>query len=493
MAPRSRLFLAAVAATLASLAFAGSADAARPGIYEVWGSRADVAHHRVIRGGQIVLEWKAVEPARGRFDWSSLISQLNAYHAMHKAATVQINSTTDKPAWLWNVIARCGSTQGQAIPQYWDPLYLTIQRELLARLARALKGYPHRGTILLVRANPNAIGTELTAVPAGATCGPAGNGHRVATSFSKDRQQAYYRAIMGAYRSALAPAIHVALRTEVFTTDGAPTSWLGPRDAWIMGTASDIDPNPTRDTFDVAARRWDDAGRTRAYWEPISYAGKRNLVSWNYWRLLLELDKGVSYIAVYGNILKLGSQSEYHAAFAFANRYAGWQTRPGRAPGAFVALRQGSGRMAGNLDRFMRQIDPNTTSTPLDSGAGARMIGPATQRFGRYAREIRGGTARHAMYFRLNKRFRHSVRRHRVHVRVWYLDTGRGAFRLAWGRGGRHARVVHKRGTGRWQCVTVRVRHARFRHRLPHRSDIAVRAIGDSAVIFHMVEVRVRR
>jgi hypothetical protein len=368
---------------------------------------------------------------------------------------------------------------------------MRIQQELLAGLAHALRSYQHRRAVLLVRANPNAIGTELTTVPAGRTCTAAGNGHKVATPWSKDAQRSYYRAIMGAYRSALTPAIHVALRTEVFTTDGAPTSWLGLRDAWIMGTASDVDPNPTRDTFDLVARQWDDTGRTRAYWEPISYAGKRNLVSWNYWRLLLELDKGVSYIAVYGNILDLGSQPEYHAAFAFANRYAGWQTKPGRAPGAFVALRQGSGRMAGNFDRFMRQLDPNGTSVPLDSGAGSSMIGPATQRFGRYARKITGGTATQTMYFRLNRTFRRGIRRRSVQLRVWYLDSGAGAFRISWGRGHAH-RVIHKGGTGRWRCVSVRLRRARFRHRLPHRSDVTLQALGSASTVFHMVEVRVR-
>ena len=467
------------------------AQAARPGIYEVWGNRSDVAHLRYVRGGQIALEWKTVEPTRGHFDWSGLRAQLNAYHAIHKPATVQINSTTSKPAWLWNLIARCGTTQGQQIPQYWDPLYLKLQHELLSSFARALKSYSHRGTIALVRSAPNAIGTELTTVPAGVSCTRATDGHSVAQAWSRSVRATYYRNIMGCISSLLAPAIHVALRTEVFTTDGAPLSWLGRRDAWIMDTASDIDPNPTRDTFDVFARHWDRAGRAQAYWEPFSYVGKQNLASWNYWRILLELDKGVSYIAVYGQVIRHGGDPQYGAAFRFANRYAGRQLHPGRSPGAFIALRQGTGRMAGNLERFMKQIDAQRTSIALDSNNGRAMIGPAAQRYGRFARRIVAGTAQKAMFFRLNGTFKHGVRDHAVRIRVTYLDQGGGAFVVKWGRAGRCQHTVHKHGTGRWRTVTIKVRRAGFHNRLSHRSDITLKALGSSGTDFHMVEVRV--
>jgi hypothetical protein len=468
-----------------------TANAAKTGIYQVWGDRHDVATRSYVHGGQIVLEWKSVETARGHFDWSSLRAQLNAFHAMHKAATVQINSTTTKPLWLWKIIARCGRTQGQDIPQYWDPLYLTVQRELLASLSKALKGYPHRGTIALVRANPNAIGTELTAVPAGAVCTAAGNGHKVSTPWSKTLQKDYYRGIMGAYRSALSPAIHVALRADVFTIANAPLSWLGRRDAWIMGTASDIDPNPTRDALDVLATRLDNAGRTNGYWEPISDVGKRNLVSWNYWRILLELHKGVSYIAVYGNEIRQGSNPQFRAAFQFANRYAGSQHHPRTAPGAFIALRQGTGRMAGDLRRFMTQVSPGTTSIALDSRNGAAMIGPATQRFGRFARKIVGGTTRHEMFFRLNRSFKRGVEGRRVRLQVLYLDRGRGSFQLRWGRRSSHQRTVRLHGSGSWRQVTARISHARFRTLFAHRSDLVLKALGRTAAVFHMVEVRV--
>ena len=52
----------------------------RPGIYQVWGSDRDAALPYV-RGGQIVVQWNVVNPARGRFDWSSLAAKIAAYKA----------------------------------------------------------------------------------------------------------------------------------------------------------------------------------------------------------------------------------------------------------------------------------------------------------------------------------------------------------------------------------------------------------------------------
>ena len=467
------------------------AATATPGIFQVWGKTADVASRPYVHGGQIVLEWKDVEPSRGTFDWSSLVSQLNAYHAMGKTATVQINSTDAKPAWVWNLIARCGTVHGQAVPQYWDPLYETLQQELVNGLAVAIRAYPHLDTVALVRANPNAIGTELTMLSSAGGCSPAPGGHSVATRWTKDVAHSYFRDVMDLYRTALLPDIHVALRTEVFVTDGAPLSWLGPNGPWLMGTASDIDYNPTRDAFDVFARRYDSAGRTESYWEPIPYSGKRNLVSWNYWRILLELYKGVSYIAVYGDQIRHGNQAQYRAAFDFANRFAGSAATPATAPGAFIALKQGSGRTAGNLGRFMTQYRPNATSTALGSNQGRSMIGPATQRFGRYARRITGGTRRARMGFRLNTAFANGVRGRRVVISVRYLDSGHGSFRVAWGRSRSAQRIVRKRGTGRWREARFTIASAGFRRRLADHCDIGVKALGHTALVAHMVEVSV--
>jgi hypothetical protein len=223
---------------------------------------------------------------------------------MGKTATVQVNSTHGKPGWIWDVVARCGSVNGQAVPQYWNPAYLTLQSELVNSLAAAIRAYPHPETVALVRASSNAIGTELTMLPR-VSCTAAAPAVTVAAVVA-DRRPHLLPKRDGPVRlrhDARHP--RGAARRGVRSRTGA-AQLAGPDGAWIMGTASDIDYNPSRDAFDVFAHRWDRAGRTVSYWEPISYQGKHNVVSWNYWRILLELYKGVSYIAVYGEQIRHG-------------------------------------------------------------------------------------------------------------------------------------------------------------------------------------------
>jgi hypothetical protein len=472
---------------------AASAALPTPGIYLVWG-KDSMATAPYVRGGQVMLEWSQVEPARGSFNWSTLDSELKYYASIGKQATVQINSTTAKPAWLWNVVARCGSVQGQAAPQYWDPVYMTVQTELVSALGAHLRASPYASTVALVRAAPNAIGTELTDMPSRYSCSATPGGHKVSTLWTKDISFAYYYSVMNLYRQTLLPAFQVALRAQVWTqwSGHCPMDWLGPGGPMIMGTASDIDPNPMRDGFDLFAYDNVRMGSTNAYWEPISYAGKKNLVSWNYWRILLELDKGVRSIGVYGDLLAKGAADpEYRAAFDFANRYAGHQWDPAGSPGAWVALRQGSGRMAGNFTWFMTQLNPATTSTALDSNNGGSMIGPATQRFGRYARRITGGTGQGTMSFALSPAFRTGIRAASTTLRVTYLDTGTGRFQVRWGSAAGQVTTVAKTATGAWRTVAIAVAGSAYAGGLSGGADIAVSEVGSDATDFHMVEVSV--
>src|SRR6476660_10132550 len=219
-----------VAALFAWLAFTATASA-NPlpvaGIYQVWGNDSG-ATAPYVRGGQITLDWATIEPQRNTFNWSSLDSELKYYASIGKVATVQVNSTT-KPAWLWNVVASCGTVQKQAVPQYWDPVYMTVQTELVSALAAHLKASPYASTVALVRSAPNAIGTELTDLPSGYTCTATPSGHKVRTLWSKDVRSAYYYNVMNLYRLQMLPQIPVALRAQVWTQwpGHCPTTWLG--------------------------------------------------------------------------------------------------------------------------------------------------------------------------------------------------------------------------------------------------------------------------
>jgi hypothetical protein len=474
-----RTLTTAVGTLAAALALAAPASADTPpaGIYQVWGKDSALSLPYV-KGGQITLEWSQLEPTRNRFNWSVLDSKLKYFHSIGKVATVQINSTRSKPAWVWNVVQRCGTQKGQAAPRYWDPQYMQVQTELVTGLANHLKESPYRSAVALVRAAPNAIGTELTDNP-----GCAG--------WSKDVRNRYYYNIMNLYRTRMLPEIKVALRTQVWTqapTLRPPADWLGADGAWMMGTASDIDPNPMRDAFDAFMVTHAKNGTSGAYQEPHYTTGKKHLVSWNYWRILMELHKGVHAIAVYGQEIANGSNPEYRAAFDFANRYAGLHHTPAKSPGAWVALKQGPGRLAGNFTWLMRQLDVDATSTAVDSANGARIIGPTGQRYGRFARRITGGTAKNQLRFALDPAFKTGLAGAGTQLRVTYLDAGTGSFEVKWGGG---AQTVKKSGSGSWKTVSILVGGAGYTGGLASGADITVTALGSDTSTFHMVEVAV--
>jgi hypothetical protein len=470
------------------------AGAAAPGIYMVWGNSTDAAQPWV-RGGQVKVEWRDIEPARGSFNWAPLAAGLATYANLGKSTTIQVNADT-KPAWVWNLVAKCGTSKGWDIPQYWDPIYLTLEQEMITSLKNYLATAPNTDRITLVRANADAIGTELTDVPTGYRCTPTPDGHVYNVVWDKTVARTWYQKIMGAWLNTLSPTFHVALRVQTFTTNNPPPplDWLGVDKAWIMGTASDIDPNPSRENFDIFSMNWARTGKTVAYWEHQRADGvKTNLVSWNYWRLLLELQKGVTYPAVYGNVLRYANTNpEFRAAFDFTNRYAGFHNSPATAPGAWVALRQGTGVRAGNFGWFITQLNPDTTSTALDSNSGASMIGNPTQRFGRFARRIDGGTTKDTMFFQLNPAFRSSIAiptgLTELHVR--YLDKGIGSFVVNYGAG--LSGVVAKTDTGDWKDAVIDVPGAAFTGSLPGGSDVTVQALGTESTVFHMVELVVK-
>lgn len=465
-----------------------SAPDPKPGIYQVWGHDSDVQSLPYVVGGQVKVEWRDIEPIRGRWNWTSLDSKLALYKSMGKQATVQVNSTT-RPAWVASLIATCNNS----FPQYWDPGYVQLQDALITALAAHLKASPYRSVVALVRASPNAIGTELTDVPAGYQCTPATNGRIWNEPWSVAVGQNYYKTVMGLYRTRMSPELHFALRAQLFTTNAVtpPLEWLGVDDAWIMQTASDIDPNPLRDAFDVFAVNWARAGKTEGYIEPHHTNGKSHLVSWNYWRLLHELNKGVSYLAVYGEQIAAGrTNTEYSGAFDFANQYAGSHARPLTAPGAWVALKYGYGKTAGNLTRFMTQVDPEGTSTALDSKQGTAVIGPATQKYGRFARQITAGTTKNRMTFQLNPTFRSGLAASTTRLRVIYLDSAPATFQVRWGTASSAVTTVRTAGSGLWRSAFVTVPGTSYAGQLPGAGDISVTATAGTS-IFHMVEVTV--
>lgn len=75
--------------------------------------------------------------------------------------------------------------------------------------------------------------------------------HIVNVAWTKTVEDTFYQQVMGAWLNTLTPAFHVAVRAKMFMAKSPPPlmDWLTGGKAWLMATASNIDPTP-------AARSW---------------------------------------------------------------------------------------------------------------------------------------------------------------------------------------------------------------------------------------------
>ena len=102
-------------------------------------------------------------------------------------------------------------------------------------------------TVALVRSAPNAIGTELTDLPAKYSCVATPSRHKVKTAWSKTIRDQYYYDVMDLYRQKFLPDIPVALRAQLWTQwpGHSPMDWLG------KGVEFTAEPDHLRGTFRV--------------------------------------------------------------------------------------------------------------------------------------------------------------------------------------------------------------------------------------------------
>jgi hypothetical protein len=194
---------------------------------------------------------------------------------------------------------------------------------------------------------------------------------------------------------------------------------------------------------------------------------------WNYWRLLSDLNCGVSFIAIYGADLAHASNPEFRAAFDFAALYAGYHASPAVSPGAWVALREGN-TLKGDYTFLMRRI-AGDEMPPLEK------VGPANQRFGAWARQLRKGST---IRFALDESFAGSIEGRAATVQVVYLDKGLGVITTRCA--GREFSTSLK-DTGQWQAARFVLEKATLR---ADATGAHITLAADADVALHMIEAR---
>jgi hypothetical protein len=373
--------------------------------------------------------------------------------------------------------------------QYWHPTYRKAYLDLLAAYGQHLKKSPYRQAILGVRLNFNAVGTEHFDVPAEYQ-DPAKwitpRGVEPGPRWDRDQVDSYQKAVVRAFIANFRPEVRVFVRNNSlsrFRDDPKVMNLFETGQLGLFHTSSEMEPRGKGGenqygTFLEFCR----TGKTLAYAEPWAdgwgrHGGKTD-PRWcpphqfNYWRVLVDLNCGVSFIALYGADLAHADEPEFRAAFDFAHKYAGYHASPAVAPGAWVALREGDW-LKGDYTFLMTRL-PDDESKPLTKA------GPDDQRFGAWARVIPlGGRAR----FTIDPRFIASCRQQKLLARVVYLDDAKGKFAVEIGG---NASPVAMKGSGRWQTAELPIDGARLAAG-SQESQIELRPKTD--LTLHMVEL----
>ena len=507
-------------------AYAGRAPGS--GLYAIWyGKNRDVLLDLpFITGGQAVTQWRTIEPRPEEYDFSSLDVQLRPLHERGYKGTVQINGN-QKPLFLfervpWHPERFSVQIRDEGSLMFWHPAHVKAHQGMIRALGAYLARTPYRDAVLGVRLNFNAFGTEHCHLRGGEARSAAvwtiPKGVASGTDWSKEAIAAYQAMVFREYLE------HIVPHARVFVRNGLPEEVAAPyrndfesgRLSWFH-TSSEAEP---RAHSEWRYRRFHEdcrSGKTTAYAEPWASAwgdhgGKTDdracsPPQWNYWRLLIDLHNGVSFVAIYGSDLEVARtgryrywkkdhshddtkagtdyRGEFTRAFEFAARYAGHPASPAESPGAWCAfrgndvIREANGVPAkrrklsfytGDYDFLMHRV-------PGDGSEGLQTTGPEEQRFGAWARRLPVGKS---MGLQLDAQFAESLAGKPAVVAVTYLDDATDARATVSVAG--QAFDITREGTGRW-CT------AEFAVPALSEGTIVLRA-RDASITLHMVEVR---
>jgi hypothetical protein len=485
------------------------------GLYAIWYTKyPEVLNLPYVTGGQTYVQWATIEPSEGVYDFSLIDKQLDDYSKAGIKTTIQVNGDM-KPLWLFKKVpyhpdklsVQVGNAQGTLM--YWHPTFIKAYLDMLSAFANHLKASPCVSIVVAIRQNFDAIGTEQLTVPSAQQSlnqwiVPTGvaQGLQWSQTISAD----YQNTVMDAYVRDFSDWMFVLVRATI--ADSLVSKYRSLFDSGKLGwfqTGSEAEPRTQGES--AVLRYVDDCktGKTIGYAEPMADAWGWHSAQqeqywasppqWNYWRLLDDLNAGVSMIAVYGTDLEVaynGSytrdstaakyQQEFKNAFIFAAKYCGYITRPEESPGAWIAFRHSeqnriqkvpyksyTGDYAFLMDRL-----PDKTTVQTN-------IGPEDQRYGAWARLLPAGESLRLVF---NDAFASSLEGKNCVVHVTYLDSEKGSFTVV--VGGRTFKTSLT-GTGKWVVVDFPLVQTHLAKDAAG-ANISIQA-SESDIYFHMIEL----
>ena len=149
----------------------------------------------------------------------------------------------------------------------------------------------------------------------------------------------------------------------------------------------------------------------------------------------------------------------------------------------------GWGIWPGNYERFVTQMNPDTTSKGLWRVNGT--LTTSSHPYDRFARGFDSASGKDTMYFDINDNLIPSVGQ-RVRLSVDYLDRGTGQFAMRYdavGNNQKTAFTVTKTNTNTWKTASVVVTDWAFGNSGPSGADLTLVNLDSDDDIFHKLEV----
>ncbi len=451
------------------------------GVYAIWfGKKLDIFDQKWIRGGQITMQWGELETGPGTYDWSALDEQLKAFSKRKLRTTLQFNGNV-KPAWMYNVIPYYpGKLSVQVNDPYtlmfWHPRFKKAYADFLAALGEHLKKSAYMDNVLGIRMNLNGYGTEHLNTSSNSPekdLGPAYwvvpvPGDPDVTAWSKQQTLQYTKEILDAHVKYLAPVAKVFVRNgieeEIYNAydplfRNGTLSWFH--------TSSEAEPRGNDDKYLVFID-YCRSGLTKGYAEPWASAwGEHGGIvdprfcspeQWNYWRVLMDINCGISYLAIYtkdlevytlgeksGETVPASMRAEFGQAFDWAVKYTSQHLYPETTPGAWAALRSCDRSLC--WDKPLKYLSEDYTLLTLvqpGKSYGEHNVGPDGQRYGAWARRLPAGESLSVV---VDPRFTASVTGTQVTLKVIYLDAGGSKWSVSYA--GKTFEVTNN-NTGQW-------------------------------------------
>lgn len=505
------------------------------GLYALWYSNRENPEQYLtqpyITGGQMVFQWKNIEPEKGKYDFSEIAKELKKYKDLELFTTIQINGNL-KPDYLYEEVPyhtnkfsiQIKDDKGSLM--FWHPTHKKAYLDMLKAFAAFIENNEGGQYLLGIRQNFNGFGTEHLHVPEGDIdlnewVIPKNTDPSIELKeWSLQIMEDYQEFVIDNYIDLFAEDVNVFVRNTI-----SPELEKKYRDAFESGklswfhTSSEVEPR--NGAGEIKYKRFIKdcrSGKTVAYAEPWASAwghhgGKTDdrwcsPPQWFYWTQLNNLNCGVSYIGIYSTDMRVAIegiyestgvhfvddeehnyQEQFQAMLDFAAEYAGKHDDPQHSPGAWVAFRENHMVLAVNgMSEEARKLETLTGDYSFlmerisdnSYGQGITNVGPDNQRFGAWARVLPAGKE---MKLRVDQAFLQSCKDETLTVLLTYYDAkGKSMDVVMNGT----SNPVNCEGEDQWKTKSFEIDNLKADEEQAH---IIIKS-GDEDCFLHMVEIR---